>query len=249
MRTGSQHDDNRIRRTGVRQGQKRFPLCVEKSRQLPHIILVEDARKCSRTDESVLQCVSHPRRNLRPIRNDPPSTIRRARQIRGIRVQMNAPKRRDPHAWTKETGTGKKKFGGQKPIAKQPLRAIKIHQHRIQERGALSYSAFNSGPFRTIDNERNGIHRPLIIAGFFNISGVVRHTLRLDDLLSGLPAAVELLQTKVSDFDEQMPPVTPWNSTGQHDLIPMPRYWLVLPKALLHRLNQYLRHSVSRISS
>jgi hypothetical protein len=48
-----------------------------------------------------------------------------------------------------------------------------------------------------------------MLTGFEQVAAIVGHSLRQQELLTGLPAAAELLETQPSDFNPEFPPVTP----------------------------------------
>ena len=95
VRTRSQKHDRRLRRLIAAKRAERIPLHVVKRSQLPDMTLIKYGRKCARTQKPVLQRVSHSRRRLSPIGNDPPLSRRRACNIHRKGVQVHTAARRD----------------------------------------------------------------------------------------------------------------------------------------------------------
>src|SRR5688572_4117419 len=107
----------------------------------------------------------------------------------------------NPEARPQEMRTGKDERRRNKVSVQQILPAVEIGKHGVKQSRSLGDCLLDGGPFLTLDNERNWIHRPRVFIPRGQSSDVVCDSLSLNQLLAAQPSAAQLAKTHVPDFN------------------------------------------------
>ena len=189
-----QHDARIVALAGAEQ--QRVALDVEEARQLAHVALAEDVGQDARAHQPVFQRVADAGGRLRAIGDHPPAAIGRARQVRGVGVQIDAAAAASmPKQGRRKCGLSNSSAGGKMAIvdagaAARRDRASMALSSVARWMTARSICAHSC----RVDDQRNRIHRPGALLALRIAADVVGDAVGLDELLAGLPAAAELAE-------------------------------------------------------
>ncbi len=206
---GGEQDDQRRLVVGRRPVRQAVAQRGEEVRQVMHAQVAEQLGEHARDDQAVFQRVARPGRRLGAVRDHPPASVRRARQVGGVQVQMHAARRRDAVRRAQEPGMPMHQRRGQQPLAHQPLLAVDVRQDAVEQGGALDHRGLDLGPLRVRDDQRQQVELPGPVGAAGIGIDVVGDAVLADLLLDlGQPLA-HLLRRGGHQRVEQRPPVLP----------------------------------------
>src|SRR5574337_1027717 len=111
-------------------------------------------------DDAVLQRVACTGRTLGPIGDNPPVTVWRAGDVYRVELEINATRRYGADAGPAEGALAIDQGGGQQTLCQQPLFAIQVRQHGVEQSGSLSHRGRQFGPLLGGHEERQGVQFP-----------------------------------------------------------------------------------------
>ena len=140
---------------------------------------------------------------------------------------------RYPHvaAGPQERWIGKHQFR-REAVSQQFLGSVQIGQNRVQQGGALLDGGGDERPFRTVQNQGEGIQRPRPPGVLWIAVDIVGGTIFVDDAAAFLPAARESRLAHAFQRLDQRPPVCAHVPFGGHHLVVIAGIWLVAPVAI-----------------
>lgn len=111
-------------------------------------------------DDAVFQDITGTGGSLGAVRKTPPTAIRPAGEVHGVKVQPGVFRGADPVAGELIAGIAQHDAWGQGPFLEQALGAVEIGQDGIEQPGALDQALFQGGPFVRGDDEGHGVEFP-----------------------------------------------------------------------------------------
>ena len=126
-----------------------------------------------------------------------------------------------PKQGRRNCGLPKTSAGGRWLLVHQPLLAVKIEQHGVQQGGALGDGLFNLRPFVFRNHQGDGIQRQGALIAPRIVRDVVGDAGFPDQLHAGLPVAIELPEAHAPDGHRKLAPVAAREAGRQQRLIPV----------------------------
>ena len=140
-------------------------------------------------DQPVGQRVARARGNLRAVGNHPPAAVRRARKVRGVKVQELAARHADVVARPQKIRLPEHQRRGQPARTNEFLLAVAIRQDAIEQRRALDQPGFERPPLPGRDQKRQRVKFPGPLHSARVAINVVGDPLLAHEPLAGVPAA------------------------------------------------------------
>ncbi len=164
----------------------------EKRRDAFHVVLAKQIGKRAPHDEAILERVARARRRLRPIGIDREPAGCIATDVDRIEVEPLASHRFPAMARAKKVRMTEDDLRGQKTLAQEPLLAVAVGDHRVEQTRALAQPHAEALPLRALDDERDGVELPGAIGPFRNAEDVERHLLFGDATSNRLSQLLEV---------------------------------------------------------
>ena len=160
VRPRREQHDARIVRIRRRELRERFLHLAKKSGQPVHLAIAKRLRQGARRDQPVRQRVAGAGGNLRAVGSHPPASVRRTRQVGGVKNQKFSVLRPDAVAGAQKIRLAKNQRGRQAAGADQILRAVAVGENAVDEFGALDKAGFERAPFVRRDEQRHRVQFP-----------------------------------------------------------------------------------------
>ena len=245
IRSGGQQHDARVVAVARCHVVQRLPQGGKVRRQPLHLAVAQHLGQDARQHLAILQRIAGPGRALGAVGQHPPTTVRRARQVGGVDVQVAVVGHRQAVARPQKAGVREHQFRRQQPFGEQALRAVYVRQHGVQQPRPLRQGGFQSRPFRRPDNPRHRVQFPRAFHAARVVVHVVRDAVFVDHPPRLLPAVRQFLRAQGLQRLDHVLPVRARLAVGGKRLVVGPGWRAVAGKqAAARRAWCRLRHGV-----
>jgi len=179
-----------------------------------HVQVAEHFRENARNDQAVFQCITGPGRRLRAVGDDPPATIRRARQIDRILVQPDTAGRLDALTGPQIAVLAIDQRWRQQAFGKQLLLAVEVGQNGIEQGCPLRDRSRDFGPLFCRDDQRQRVERPRPVGAAGIGVDVVGDPVFLDPSIDEIKATMHFVRRDRVKMNEELPPVRTNSAVG-----------------------------------